>query len=153
MDEVFDFDIQLKVGVKGEADFKRYYSSLVPTKSVDRKQDFILATGQTVELKTDTYDMERTPNFFMELFGDMAKSKIGGPWRALQDGVEFFVYYFTKNRTFFWFRTTTLCARLDSIVASNQLTPKEIRNKQWAGIGYVVPRDMLTDIIYQQDTF
>lgn len=153
MSRTFDFDEQLSVGNRGESDFIKFYSSMKPIKSQDRSIDFVLANGKTVELKTDTYDIERTPNFFMEIFGDITESKIGGPWRALQDGVTFFVYYFPKNRTFFWFDTVVLCRRLDDIVSRNSLLPKEIKNKGWSARGYAVPRAELIDIEYQRDTF
>lgn len=153
MNDLFDFDTQLEIGNNGESDFQRYYRALGPVKSLDRSIDFILKDGQTVELKTDTYDMRNTPNFFMEMFGDIVESKIGGPWRAMQDDVDFFVYYFPKNRTFFWFRTSTLCKHLDSIIARGQLNPKEIRNKGWSARGYAIPRQDLVSVIYKQDIF
>lgn len=153
MDELFDFDTQLKIGNEGESDFMSLYKDLEPIKSKDRSVDFVLASGKTVELKTDTYDMDSTPNFFMEMFGNIADAKIGGPWRAMQDGVDYFVYYFRKNRTFFWFDTVTLCRHLDSIIASNDIMPKEIRNKGWTARGYAVPREKLTIVLDRKDTF
>lgn len=152
-DELFDFDTQLAVGDKGELDFKKYYRSLGPKKSKERKYDFDLADGTTVELKTDTYDMANTPNFFMEIFGSVTEGKIGGPWRAMQDGITHFVYYFSKNRTFFWFRSDDLCRRLDMLVASGRFEPKEIRNKGWAARGYAIPRQEIVDVLVRKDTF
>ena len=97
--------------------------------------------------------MERTANFFMELFGDAQEGKMGGPWRAMQDGLDYFVYYFPKNKTFFWFKPVELCTRLDNLVAKMGLKPKEIKNKTWSTIGYAVPREMLADIEHRKDTF
>ena len=82
MGKKFDFNTQLSTGNIGEDHFKQLYSNLNPVKSEDLKYDFKLSNGSTVELKTDTYDMEDTPNFFMEYYSDMKKLKIGGPWRA-----------------------------------------------------------------------
>lgn len=152
MAEIFDFDTQLGVGNDGESDFQKHYRSLRPKKSNDRKIDFVLNTGKTVELKTDTYDMDKTPNFFMEMFGNIDDGKIGGPWRAMQDSVDFFVYYFPKNKTFFWFETVKLCGLLDQIVAAG-LQPKEILNKGWKARGYAVPRSSVTSALLRQDTF
>jgi len=153
MDETFDFNTQLEIGNDGESDFQKYYSNLGPKKSKDRRIDFILADGKTVELKTDTYDMDKTPNFFMEIFGNIGDSSIGGPWRTMQDSIDFFVYYFPKNRTFFWFETVPLCLVLDGVIASNQLSPKEIKNKGWTARGYAVPRKALESVLLKQDTF
>lgn len=152
MEEVFDFGTQLDIGNDGEADFQKYYHSLCPKKSHDRKIDFIFNTGKTVELKTDTYDMDKTPNFFMEMFGNTYDGKIGGPWRAMQDSVNFFVYYFPKNKTFFWFDTVRLCKLLDQLVAAG-LQPKEILNKGWKAMGYAVPRSAVTAALLKQDIF
>lgn len=151
--QVFDFNEQLGVGNAGEADFRKFYAELKPTKSQDRRFDFYILDGKTVELKTDTYDMGQTGNFFMELFGNASEGKMGGPWRAMQDGVDFFVYYFPKNRTFFWFRTVELCSRLDALVAQMGLKPKEIKNRTWSTLGYTIPREMLVDIEYKNDIF
>jgi hypothetical protein len=153
MDKLFDFDEQLNVGNDGESVFAKHYARLKPVKSTDRKIDFILGDGRSVELKTDTYDMEKTPNFFMEIFGDIDAEKIGGPWRAMQDGVDLFVYFFPKNKTFFWFKTVALCRKLDELVAQQNLTPKEIRNKGWSARGYVVPRNLLKSVCIKEDKF
>lgn len=150
---VFDFDKQLSVGNEGETHFRQYYADLHPIKSDDTRFDFVIDKNRSVELKTDTYDMEATPNFFMEMFGDAVKGKMGGPWRALQDNVDFFVYYFPKNRTFFWFEPITLCSLLDDIIAQGQLEPKEIKNKTWSAIGYIVPREALQSVLIRKDVF
>lgn len=153
MENVFDFDTQLEIGNDGEAAFRKYYRQLGPKKSNNRQFDFVLDDGKTVELKTDTYDMDKTPNFFMEMFGDIAEGKIGGPWRALQDGVFYFVYYFPKNKTFFWFETVKLCKLLDQVITQMGLIPKEIRNKTWTARGYAVPRMTVSAALLRQDTF
>lgn len=153
MGKPFDFNTQLVAGNEGESDFVKYYADEGPVKSSDRSYDFLLANGKKVELKTDTYDMNDTMNFFMEMFGNVADSKIGGPWRALQDGVDFFVYYFPKNKIFFWFETTTLCKALDVVIAGNYIKPKEIRNKGWTTLGYAVPRESINGAVLKINSF
>lgn len=150
---VFDFKQQLAVGDIGEKEFQSYYKHLEPKKSEDRKYDFILVDGQTVELKTDTYDMSATGNFFMELFSDTKKGSIGGPWRAAQDDVRFFVYYFRSNKTFFWFESKLLVSELDKILLVGKYKLKSIRNKGWTAEGYCIPRETLKAILYKEDTF
>jgi hypothetical protein len=157
METIFDFKDQLKVGNKGESSFLSCYESLGAKKSQNREYDFYLTSGEhkdaKVELKTDTYDMKDTRNFFMEILGSTADGKLGGPWRAMQDGVDFFVYYYIRNGTFFWFRTDALCYFLDDLVASGHLLPREIKNKGWVTRGYIVPRDKLETIQFRMDTF
>ena len=129
MGKKFDFNTQLSTGNIGEDHFKQLYSNLNPVKSEDLKYDFKLSNGSTVELKTDTYDMEDTPNFFMEYYSDMKKLKIGGPWRARQDSVDIFIYYFLKNKTFFWFTTELLYLTLEKYVLESNPRLYSEKNK------------------------
>ena len=82
-----------------------------------------LADEKKLELKTDTYLMEDTENFFMET---ESHGKPGGPWRALGDGIDFFVYYYIKNNSFFWFHPKSLCKKLDKLIRSGRFKPKTI---------------------------
>jgi hypothetical protein len=153
MREPFDFRQQLRVGDNGEADFVKYYKNLAPKKSTNRKIDFYLGDGTTVELKTDSYDMNKTANFFMELYSDMETGAIGGPWRALRDELDFFVYYFPRNQTFFWFTTGLLVARIDLLISQHKYTLRTIRNKDWSGQGYTIPRELLEEVLFRVDKF
>ncbi len=153
MDKVFSFGRQLAVGNTGEELFKRCYSGLKPQKSVDRSADFILSDGKKVELKTDTYGMRDTENFFMEMFGSIDGAKLGGPWRAMQDGVDYFVYHYIKDKTYFWFNTVTLCRELDNLIGAGQVVSKDIRNATWSSRGYLVPRPLLEPVQIKMDKF
>jgi|SRR5882724_650284 len=148
--KVFSFKTQMAVGDLGESSFLKTYSELIPVKSTERAVDFILKDGKTVELKTDDYAMERTANFFMEI---TSHGKLGGPYRAQQDNVDFFVYYFIKNKTFFWFNTKTLCAKLDEIIPIHKFKLKTIQNRGWSAEGYAVPRELLECVLLKTDVF
>jgi len=150
---IFEFDKQLEIGNAGERKFLTLYKNLGAVKSTDRRYDFLLADGSTVELKTDTYDMGVTQNFFMEILGSTTEAKIGGPWRAMQDRVTFFVYFFPRNNTFFWFDPSTLCQELEKIIAESRLKPKTIKNKNWETMGYAVPRHLLEHVEKRRDIF
>lgn len=151
--KLFDFQKQLNIGNQGEQDFIKFYPELSPVKSVDRKFDFILGNNLTVELKTDSYNMMNTENFFMERFSDMQKRTLGGPWRAKRDRVRYFVYYYSQNGTFFWFETDQLCDVLKKEIATKKYKPKIIRNKGWNAKGYTIPREKLKHIILKEHTF
>lgn len=148
--KVFDFKTQMAVGDLGESHFCSRYADLAPKKSEERAIDFHLADGKSVELKTDDYPMESTANFFMEI---TSHGKLGGPYRAHQDNVDFFVYYFIKNRTFFWFDTKTLVPRIDELIKSNRFKIKSIRNKGWTAEGYALPRAEFEGVLLKQDVF
>lgn len=148
--KVFDFKKQMAVGDSGEKQFCLHYASLNPVKSEDRAIDFHLSDGKSVELKTDDYAMEATLNCFMEI---TSHGKLGGPYRAQQDNVDYFVYYFIKNKTFFWFETKKLCEKLDILISSRRFKVKSIRNKGWTAEGYAIPRSELEEVLLKTDVF
>jgi hypothetical protein len=146
MSKTFDFNAQLGLGNLGELDFSRYYVNEKPVKSTDLAYDFLLGNGKKVEVKTDSYSMDRTGNFFMELYSDVRRMTLGGPWRAANDNVDLFVYYFQPNKTFFWFEPKTLCQELEKAVFQYHFPIRTIRNKSWETQGYAIPRDILTPL-------
>jgi len=140
----------MAVGDVGEQAFIKAYSNLGPVKSKDRAFDFHLKDGKTVELKSDSYAMEDTENFFMEI---SAHGGLGGPYRALNDNVDFFIYYFLKNKTFFWFDTKKLCAKLDELILTKKYKIKSIRSTSWVVEGYTIPRSDLECVLQRKDVF
>lgn len=147
----FTFKEQLLVGEQGEKDFVRYHSGLSPQKSKDLAYDFILADGTTVELKTDNYSMEKTSNFFMEAISDTKTGKLGGPSRAYKDGVTYFVYYFQRDKTFFWFETEKLFYRLKELVDSGRYKPKFVMNNGWSTAGFAIPRTEFETVLLRKE--
>jgi hypothetical protein len=137
----FSFKGQLRTGQIGEVLFHLAHAGTL-TRTDGRKADFLCAlTGDGTELKTDSYDMEKTPFFFMERFSDAEKRSPGGPWQAASHGAKYFAYFFVTNLTFFRFETEKLVAKLDELLPS--LTPVPISNKSWTTVGYKVPRAAL----------
>ena len=149
---MFDFKKQNKVGLKGERFFQECYPELKAKKpEEDLSFDFITEEGLKVEIKTDTYPMEKTGNFFFEYFSDIQSAKLGGPWRAYDDKVDHFVYLFAQDKTFFWFHPGKLCKALEPIIATMRY--KTIKNRAWTTTGFAVPRDLVKDLVLRQDTF
>lgn len=138
---------QLAVGDKGEQLFCEFYKDLGPIKSLDRAVDFLLKDGKSLELKSDTYPLV---NLFMET---ISHGKLGGPFRALQDNVDYFVYHFINDKTFFWFEPQTLCNELEKLIASNKYKIKTINNKFWTAEGYPIPREVLEPFCLKVDIF
>ena len=158
--KVFNFDDQLQIGDTGESDFVKVYEKLEPKKSTsDFKFDFLLNNGKTIELKTDSYDMRKTPNFFMEQFTVSGKRKIlGGPWRSKEHKVDYFVYYFIKNKIFFWFSPIDLCEFLDKFIEENDLTPISIPNRDnnggyYEALGFKIPRDSVKSVLLKEHKY
>lgn len=151
MRKVFDFKGQLNTGNVGEKLFTEYYEKLNPEKSTeDLAYDFTIS-GQKVELKTDTYRLTDSANFFMERYGCNKTFKSGGPWRTLEDKIEWFVYFYINDKIFYWFDPKTLCPFLDKYIQNKGY--KEIRNRGWTAIGYTVPREECEHLLIRKDQF
>lgn len=151
-EKYFNFKDQLRIGDLGESDFIKTYKRLKPEKSKNLQIDFLLNNGKTVELKTDSYDMNKTPNFFMEQFTvNGEKKNLGGPWRSKDHKIDCFVYYFLNNKVFYWFTPETLCEFLDEFIVVNKLKPISIPNKDRGGnfyeaLGFKIPRESLKKV-------
>jgi hypothetical protein len=97
-----------------------------------------------LELKTDFYDMRKTPNFFIERFSSVEKESPGGPWQALEHGCKYYAYFYVNNLTLFIFDTEILTRELKKIL--KDFEPTHIKNKTWTTEGYRVPRARLNHI-------
>lgn len=115
-----------------------------------RKADFVdTISGLRIELKSDSYNMEKTPNFFIEIWSDIDRHKVGGPWQALEHGSDLWIYMFQANRTMFIFEVATLVATLEKLV--DEYPRIEIPNKSWTTIGVKVPRERLSHIYEKRE--
>ena len=156
--KVFNFKDQLLIGDIGESDFIKIYESLEPVKSVkNRKIDFTLNNGKTVELKTDSYSMEKTVNFFMEKNTILPDEKelLGGPWRSKEHKIDYFVYYYMNDKVFFWFEPKSLCKFLDKYIKENKVKPIAIPNrssdgKTFRSYGYKIPRIDIISVLLKE---
>jgi len=142
----FTFTQQLKVGDKGEYLLKNHYPYPIVKSEKDLAYDFYCsALDKTIELKSDTYSIDKTPNFFMERYSDLARDKPGGPWRALEDKVDIFIYMFINDGIYWHFDDVpALVKRLDSIVSGLHMT--KVNNTSWTTGGYRVKRELLADL-------
>lgn len=141
----FSFKEQLEVGNKGEALFQKHYHSplvLIPEHYADFKR---VSDGKVVELKTDTYAMAKTPNFFIERYSDFSKKSPGGIWQSATKRVNVFCYLFIQDGTYFEFDLRALVKELtpiaDEIEAAGKF--KWIRNRAWTTAGFAYPREKL----------
>lgn len=143
--KTFDFKEQLAISDVRESEFIELYKGPKLTKSIDRKWDFDRKDGLKIELKTDTYDMSKTQNFFMERFSDIKRQSPGGPWRALEDGVDHWIYWFPSGKVYFEFKDLEdLVKVLDEVTEKHYML--NVPNKGWTTGGYKVPRDLLSKL-------
>lgn len=133
------FKNSLAKGKAGEALILELWPELTPIEG-GCKGDFTLGPHNVkVELKSDQYDMDATPNMFIERWSDVDKQKPGSVWQAITHDCNLFVYFYVKNKTAFVFDTVVLKNYLDLLIPN--LKPIKIYNHSWVTVGYKVPRD------------
>ena len=148
----FSWKVQLEYGKQAELDFMEIYHrplTLATTFAYDFK---VVKTGEKLELKTDDWDHEETPNFFFERFSVWEKESPGGPWQSRRKRVNTFVYYFARNGIYYQFNDVKkLCKVLEQIVRKEKLQLVLIKNQGYRTAGYKVPRHLLTELydVYQ----
>ena len=148
----WSFKQQLQVGDRGQELFLKYYHEplvVYPKHAADFQ---LVKCGGLVELKTDTYNMEKTANFFWERWSDMDKKKPGGPWQSHKHKVKRFVYMFVRHNVYYEFQDVpALVARLDELIASKKYKPFPVKNRGWITVGYPIPRTELADLYIEID--
>ena len=149
--KVFGFQKQLKQGEKGEQFFMECYHNLHPRKSSAKEVDIFINENETVELKSDSYPESETENFFMELVGSTKTGKLGGPYLSVQNNVDFFVYHYTSDKTFYWFDPKALVKYIDE--NGHEFKKREIMNRGWSSMGLLIPRDKIAHLLIKKDTF
>lgn len=151
--KVFGFKEQLSLGQKGEDLFIKSYPYLQPVKGNGSTNDIILNDGSTIEIKTDFYSMLKTGNMFIERFGNLEKKIDGGPWKALKDKNDFFVYLFYPDKTFFWFNTKRLVEYLNIEIKKGSVKSKLVRNQNYTTQGFAIEREKLFHLLFKLDRF
>src|SRR5574338_525652 len=135
------FTKDLPFGTKCEDSFERAFSPWV-SRVDGRMSDFVTLDGEHLELKADRY--KNPKNFFFERWSCNVKQKPGGPWRAEQDKVKWFAYWFVEENTVFLFRTGELIERLESLDLERFRTT--VPNKGYVTEGFAVPRKLVEDL-------
>lgn len=147
MSKTFDFKQQLEFGQQAERDFMECYHSplvLATTFAYDFK---LVECGSKLELKTDDYCHDKTPNFFFERWSDVHKKKPGGPWQSRKKRADIFCYYFIRNGIYYQFNDIKLlCKELNTYIKDNKLGYIPVRNKGWITAGYKIPREEMSHL-------
>ncbi len=146
------FKADLVRGKRGEAFLVDHIPALDWPPPGERKYDlFDTGDHRTVEVKTDSYALTDSPNFFMEQrtrVAGQAGMLLGGPWRAAADGVDTFAYlYYSPTRdpergTCYWFDDVpALVEHLDKHLGEYQT--RRVRYGVLTAVGVLVPRKSL----------
>lgn len=136
------FGKSLKAGQAGEKAFQALAlaAGIALEATSGREGDFKDSNGDVWEVKTDSYDMNKTSNYFIEAISNANKGTKGGPYQAEEHGCKYFVYFFLANQTAFVFRTSDLLAQL---LVTPMGAPIDIVNVGHTTIGFKVPRASL----------
>jgi hypothetical protein len=140
-----NFQADLARGRIGELAFLHATKGTVePTDG--RTGDFIIKGTKTkIEVKSDYYDPNKTPNLFLEKY--RSGNKPGGCFQALEHGCKYFLYCFVQTGTIYAFKTKELCERLDLLHDSKNLTLTSVENPNYTTRGLKVHRDLVTDLM------
>jgi len=142
---VYNFRSSLAIGKAGEAIFANHFPMLTPLNG--RKSDFIDQVSKELwELKTDSYDMAKTKNFFIEHYSDIERGKLGGIWQSATHGTTYWCYMFSKNETLFVFILEDLVAFMEKTLLNYEI--REIKNKTWVTTGFLVPREAVQHLAW-----
>lgn len=144
-----NFAIDLSVGRIGELAFIHACQGSV--EPLDGREGDCKVKGSNVklEIKTDSYDMNKTPNLFIEKY--RSAQRAGGPWQALEHGCKYYVYCFSKNAQIFVFETKKLVERMELLHDSKNLTLTSVGNGSYTTRGLKIHRDWVTDLMLSPD--
>ena len=139
MAKVYTWKEQLEKGMKAEELFLDI-CHLRLTKSETRDYDFLTRDGRRVELKTDFYGEDRTPNFFIERWSVMEDEKPGGPWQSKEKKVDLFIYLYADTGAYYVFSDLrALCKAVEKL----NLPIIPVKNRGYSGGGFKVPREAI----------
>lgn len=145
MVKTFDFQAQLKVGTRGEELFLEHYPEPLEVIPIHASDFRVKTTGKIIELKTDTYNINKTSNFFMERWSSVYDERPGGPWQALAHRADIFCYMFVRHNIYYEFNDLpALVKRLEDLTKGKGLV--YIKNQTWITGGFKVPRSELEDL-------
>jgi hypothetical protein len=138
-----DFKKDLKKGQDAEHNFFMKFQQHM-TRTDGRRGDFLInKTEEILELKTDFYDPDSTPNIFIEKYS--YQDKPGGPFQSKEHGVSYYAYWFPKTDLLLLFNVDQLIKRIKKLEAN--LKTVSIKNKNYSTLGYLVDRNLLQDIL------
>ena len=139
---LFEFNRSLKSGHEGEMLFSQLNPNLKRTDGFE--YDFITSDNKTIELKSDYYSMNKTPNYFMEIFSVLEKDKLGGPFQSLQKGVDYYIYFFVKEKIWKIFDVKSLCERIKKVASQGRKV--KVPNKGYTTFGLTLHRELFKDL-------
>ena len=143
----FDFNTQLTLGKEGEEKFASLYPCFKYNNDENCKEpDFVhKETGSIAEVKYDDSARAKKDshgkqlNFFVEQYSNSKQMTLGGPFRAVQEGVDYYVYMFKNPFRIFIFDACKFRDIAAQLIWSGNYKECFIKNKGWWTTGYPLP--------------
>lgn len=150
---MYQWESQLAIGHKGEQLIKETYPNHFDWFVKSNASDFIYKkNGTPTEVKTDTYSINKTPNFFIERYSKQHRHSPGGPWQAWEKGSRIFIYFFINDGKLFVFKNLqALIVLVEDYVTERSIPLIEVPNKGYITLGYKIPRKILSNL-YEEVT-
>lgn len=152
----FNFQQQKTVGEQGVQwlldNYHRPPLTLLSAKNltgdVKREDD-----GKIIEVKTDTYPLVRSTNFFFELYSNAGKKTPGGPWRAFEQGTDIFLYLYWADKIYFECDDVRelLYSITDLVKNPKQFPLVGVANRLYTTLGYKIPRSYVAHCFTQHE--
>jgi hypothetical protein len=147
MATTFDFQKQLEMGKEGEEKFATLYPCFNYNNDKDvMAPDFVhKKTGSIAEVKYDDSVRAKKDdngiqlNFFVEQYSNHKEMTLGGPFRAVQEGVDYYVYMFKNPFRIFIFNACKFRDIAAELIWSNNYKQCFIKNKGWWTSGFPLP--------------
>ena len=147
MATTFDFNDQLQLGKEGEQKFALLYPCFDYNNAKDvMAPDFVhKETGSVAEVKFD--DSKRALkdkdgnqlNFFVEQFSNTRAMTLGGPFRAVDEGVDYYVYMFKSPFRIFIYDAVKFRDMAAELIYNGRYKECFIKNKGWWTSGFPLP--------------
>jgi len=141
---MFNFNTSVKIGDAGESLFLHNYPEWKKVGAgIYFPYDFINDKMETLELKTDTYGMSATPNYFMEYQSNMERETPGGIFRF--PDLTYLAYLFINDRVIFHFKRCDIInvlierGYIDETLKAIRI-PRQIKNTTHITTGWAIPR-------------
>ena len=144
---MFGFHEQNAVGQRGEKLFLEKHPEWSANNLAEhcKEPDFKDKHGRKLELKFDVSPRARRDahgfqlNFFMETVSNDRKNTPGGVFRAMDEGVEFYVYMFDKPFRMFVLDVKKTAQRVRELVDTGWYRKCKIKNRYYYTEGYALP--------------
>lgn len=144
------FQVSLKQGSDAERLFNELYPNLKRL-SKSYEADFSYTKdGVTKYYELKTSFLNNPRNFYIEKYSNPSIFRLGGPFKAKEQGIDYFIIWLKKEGKIFWFNTIKLINKIEDLIKAQII--KEVKlNKEKVATGFIVPVTILQTVADKVD--